>query len=380
MSATRIVLNGRELEVRADENILDVCLRSGEQIPFSCRGGVCHACLLQCTEGTVPPAAQRGLAPALQAKGYLLACQCQPEGPMSLAAPNPADQLTDCMLHEARIENGYLFLCFESARELPGKAGQFFLLQQPSGIELRLEITGGEPQACLFETLTPCPDPASLPAWLRGNVFGQDFQVAGPLSPPPPEGKERALPPTDPGLWAELEDGLRVRAILEDFYRQVYVDARLAPFFVGNTMDRAIDKQYSFLRQLMTGESCYFGDRPRNAHHWMVIDDDLYDYRQALMHRTQQAHGLSPCQMARWAHLENHFRADMVKDKPWPRRIGDMEIPLEGFAEETLSEGSLCDYCQAEVPAGVTVRYHVRLGKIACPACSGVGTDVPQTA
>lgn len=197
MSATRIVLNGRELEVRADENILDVCLRSGEQIPFSCRGGVCHACLLQCTEGTVPPAAQRGLAPALQAKGYLLACQCQPEGPMSLAAPNPADQLTDCMLHEARIENGYLFLCFESARELPGKAGQFFLLQQPSGAELRLEITGGEPQACQFETLTPCPDPASLPAWLRDNVFGQDFQVAGPLSPPPRKARSaRCRPPT----------------------------------------------------------------------------------------------------------------------------------------------------------------------------------------
>ena len=380
MSMVRITLNGRELGVRADESILDACLRHGENIPFSCRGGVCQACLLQCTEGSVPAQAQRGLAPALQAKGYLLACQCQPEASMTLAAPNPADQLTNCMLHDARLEDGYLFLSFESARELPAKAGQFLLLLLPDGRELRLEVTGGEPLACLFETLTLCPDPSSLPDLLRENTFGHDFQVAGPIKPPPPQGNERSMPLADPELWTELDSGLKVRAILEDFYQQVYADARLAPFFVGNTMDRAIDKQYSFLRQLMTGESCYFGDRPRNAHHWMVIDDDLYDYRQALMHKTQQAHGLSPCQMARWARLENHFRDDMVKDKPWPRRIGDMEIPLEGFAEETLSEGSLCDYCQAEVPAGTTVRYHVRLGKIACPACSGVSSDAPSAA
>ena len=49
------------------------------------------------------------------------------------------------------------------------------------------------------------------------------------------------------------------------------------------TLTRSIEKQYSFLKACITGEKCYFGNRPRNAHHWMIIDDALFDYRQALM-------------------------------------------------------------------------------------------------
>ena len=45
----------------------------------------------------------------------------------------------------------------------------------------------------------------------------------------------------------------------------------MKPFFHGVTQQRAADKQYAFLKQLMTGEKAYFGDRPRNAHHRMVI-------------------------------------------------------------------------------------------------------------
>lgn len=363
-----VSIAAQTVDVRDDESILDACLRSGVEIPFSCRGGVCQTCLMRCTNGEVPAVAQRTLSPSLREKGYLLTCQCRPTGPMTLALPDPADRVTGCMLHETRHEDSFLFIRFETARELPCKAGQLLDLQLPDAAPLTLEITAAEAGSFVVEAI--CHDAEALPAWLRDGEFGHEFEVTGPRNQPIPEaGCERSPPETDPLLWQELDHGLKVRAILEDFYRRVYADERLAPFFEGSTMGRAIDKQYSFLQQLMTGERCYFGDRPRNAHHWMVITDDIYDYRQALMHRTQKDHGLSDCQMARWTRLENHYRDDMVKDKPWPRRIGDVEIPLEGFAEETLSEGSICDYCEGIVEAGTTVRYHLRLGKISCPAC-----------
>ena len=366
-----VALGDISFEVRPQESVLDACLRSGIDIPFSCRGGVCHACLLRCRAGDVPPQAQRTLDPALQAKGYLLACQCQPTGPLHLSLPDPADRVTSCMLHDARREDAYLFLRFETARELPCKAGQILQLQLAENASLACEITAAAADSFEIEAIIHCPEEMPLPAWLAEGEFGHDFEVIGPLPPRIPEaGNERSQPESDPQLWHELADGRKVRAILEDFYQQVYADALLAPFFTGSTITRAIEKQYSFLQQLMTGERCYFGDRPRNAHHWMVITDEIYDYRQALMHRTQLAHGLSECQMARWARLENHFRTDMVKDKPWPRRVGNVDIPLEGFAEETLSEGSICDYCGGSVDAGTTVRYHLRLGKISCAACS----------
>lgn len=181
---------------------------------------------------------------------------------------------------------------------------------------------------------------------------------------------ELPYPEPDPELWAELEDGKTVRRVLEDFYQRVYADPLLAPFFGRVTQDRVTDKQYSFMKQCVTGEKVYFGDRPRNAHHWMIISDALFDHRQALMLQALQAQNLSAGQISRWVRIEEHFRPDMVKAEVWPRRVGDEEIFIEGFASETLMEATVCDHCGAEIAAGTTVAYHRRLGQVSCRVCA----------
>lgn len=182
---------------------------------------------------------------------------------------------------------------------------------------------------------------------------------------------ERARDPKpDPELWAALGHGDLLTAILTDFYTRVYGDPRLAPFFHGITKQRSIEKQFSFLQQIMTGEKCYFGDRPRNAHHWMVISDELFDYREDLMMGCLRHHGLSETMIRRWRAMEEGYRSDIVKSAAWPRRLGDMELPLDGFGEETMSAATLCDSCQSEINVGEKVRYHLRLGTTYCRACA----------
>lgn len=181
---------------------------------------------------------------------------------------------------------------------------------------------------------------------------------------------ELPYPEPDPELWAELEDGRAVRRVLEDFYERVYADPLLSPFFGRVTQDRVTDKQYSFMKQCVTGEKVYFGDRPRNAHHWMIISDALFDHRQALMLQALQAQHLSSGQISRWVRIEEHFRPDMVKTEVWPRRVGDEEIFIEGFASETLMDATVCDHCGAEIAAGTTVAYHRRLGQVSCRVCA----------
>jgi ferredoxin/truncated hemoglobin YjbI len=180
---------------------------------------------------------------------------------------------------------------------------------------------------------------------------------------------ESTKPEPDLELWQALGDGALMSEILEDFYSQAFADERLAPFFHGVTQRRAMEKQFLFLRQQITGEKVYFGDRPRNAHHWMVISNELFDYREQLMVETLRRHGLAEPMVKRWVAIENRFRADIVKDEPWKRKIGDVELPLDGYEETVLDVGSLCDGCGSEVKAGVTVRYHLRLGSIYCPTC-----------
>lgn len=58
------------------ETVLDTLLRHGVSISFSCKRGVCQACLLKCERGEVTEAAVYGLKASWQNQGYFLSCQC----------------------------------------------------------------------------------------------------------------------------------------------------------------------------------------------------------------------------------------------------------------------------------------------------------------
>ncbi len=176
----------------------------------------------------------------------------------------------------------------------------------------------------------------------------------------------------DPEMWEALGEGRLLSAILEEFYTAVYADPRLAHFFEGTSRDRAVEKQWSFLCQIFTGRDVYFGDRPRNAHHWMVISDELFDHREALMERCLRAHGLPEHLVARWMRMENRFRKQIVKDAPRPKKIRGTAVPFEGYEPLVLDVGTLCDGCQGELGVGSAVRYHVRTGRTYGRCCDAV--------
>lgn len=174
----------------------------------------------------------------------------------------------------------------------------------------------------------------------------------------------------DPEMWAALEQGAGLRRVLEDFYAHVYADERLAPFFRFTTRERAIDKQFAFLREIFTGEECYFGDRPYNAHHWMVISDELFDYREAMFEDCLIRYGLTHDQIRRWNALHEMFRREIVKAKARGLILQGVEQPILGVREETIEVGTLCDGCEAEMPAGSRGLLHERTGELFCTGCS----------
>ncbi|MCL6270366.1 2Fe-2S iron-sulfur cluster-binding protein [Sansalvadorimonas sp. 2012CJ34-2] len=67
-----------------DETLLDTLLRKNIRVPWSCRAGLCHSCLVQATQGTIPPEAQHGLTQDQIQQRLLLACQCKPEAPLTV--------------------------------------------------------------------------------------------------------------------------------------------------------------------------------------------------------------------------------------------------------------------------------------------------------
>jgi len=188
---------------------------------------------------------------------------------------------------------------------------------------------------------------------------------------------EQPQPPPDPLLWQALGRGELLMPILEDFYSRVFEDERLAPFFHAVTRRRVIEKQYLFMRQVLSGEKVYFGDRPRNAHHWMVVSDDLFDHREELLMASARRHGLPEPLVDRWRAIDEAYRRDIVKSSPWKRVVDGVEFPLDGFAETELSVGTLCDGCGRAIAPGERVRYHLRLGSVFCGGCGALKADEP---
>jgi ferredoxin-NADP reductase/ferredoxin/truncated hemoglobin YjbI len=218
---------------------------------------------------------------------------------------------------------------------------------------------------------------ALLAGVARRDLRADPFENARPLVPNDAEKIARLAP--EPELWRALGEGPRLVAILTDFYDLVYADPRLAPFFHGVTRQRAIDKQYEFLAGLFSGTKSFFGLRPFNAHHWMVISDELFDYREALIEDVMRRHGLDEALIRRWLAIHELFRRELVKGSPRGMIVHGQELPVDGVSDETLTVGAVCDGCEQEIPVGARGRLHARSGKLFCSRCAArsVGQTLP---
>ncbi len=79
-TAITIVVDGKrhDLQMAADERILDVALNAGLDLPFSCRGGVCCTCRVKILEGTVAMDKNFALESWEMQQGFVLSCQAKP--------------------------------------------------------------------------------------------------------------------------------------------------------------------------------------------------------------------------------------------------------------------------------------------------------------
>ncbi|WP_085580374.1 MULTISPECIES: iron-sulfur-binding ferredoxin reductase [unclassified Pseudomonas] len=67
----------RQWSVPAGSNLLDALNGNGVAVPYSCRAGSCHACLVQCVQGLPADSRPDALSADQRREGWRLACQCQ---------------------------------------------------------------------------------------------------------------------------------------------------------------------------------------------------------------------------------------------------------------------------------------------------------------
>ncbi len=204
-------------------------------------------------------------------------------------------------------------------------------------------------------------------------IHADPFETTEPYMPDD-EAKITAIKP-DPELWAALKEGELLTQILDEFYTRVYLDPRLSPFFHKVTKARVSGKQYEFVAGLLTGVRSSFVEPPFNAHHWMVISDELFDYRENLFFDCVRAHNFPEHLIARWASLHEVFRRSMVKSSERGLIHNGVEQSKSGYTSEIIGMDGMCDGCFEEIPEGSNVRMHERTGEIFCNQCEAAGTS-----
>ncbi|KTB82379.1 iron-sulfur-binding ferredoxin reductase [Pseudomonas syringae] len=125
----------RSWTVAAADNLLDALNDAGVAVPFSCRAGSCHACLVRCVQGE-PADALPGVLPAEKRRqGWRLACQCRVTEDLAVEVFDPQrDGLPARVTGCDWLSPTLLRLRLEPLRPLRYSAGQHQVLWTDSGV------------------------------------------------------------------------------------------------------------------------------------------------------------------------------------------------------------------------------------------------------
>lgn len=208
---------GRRWAVAPGSNLLDALNAEGVAVPYSCRAGSCHACLVRCVQGRPVDARPEALGAGQRAEGWCLACQCRVEEDLEVAVFDPQrDGLPAQVAELDWLATDVLRLRLVPQRPLRYQAGQHLVLW--NGAVARpyslASVPGEEP---FLEFHIDCRQPGAFCDAARRLVPGDTIglgELRGGALHYDPDWQERPLWLLAAGtglapLWGILREALR---------------------------------------------------------------------------------------------------------------------------------------------------------------------------
>lgn len=167
-------------EVQENESALDALLRSGAALAHSCKAGSCGSCLVRAVEGVVPARAQAGLKDSWKARGYVLACVCQPEGDLTLGPVDADTQVPARILSIDPLSQEVMRVRLTCDAPFDFRAGQFVSLLREDGLARSYSIASLPADGFLELHIRLLPG-GRMSQWIRTQAAAQDHvRVLGP--------------------------------------------------------------------------------------------------------------------------------------------------------------------------------------------------------
>ncbi|BCD86952.1 hypothetical protein PSm6_33590 [Pseudomonas solani] len=172
-----IEVAGRRWTVPPSSNLLDQLNAAGCKVPFSCRAGSCHACLVRCLAGEPLDARPEALDPERRAEGWRLACQCQVVGDLVVEAFDPQRDGIPAEVVALDWLGDVARLRLRPQRPLRYSAGQHLLLWSAEGIARPYSLASVPGEEPWLEFHIDCRQPGAFADALRQLGIGGTLRL-----------------------------------------------------------------------------------------------------------------------------------------------------------------------------------------------------------
>ncbi|MDN6858792.1 iron-sulfur-binding ferredoxin reductase [Pseudomonas sp. CAN2814] len=213
-----IQAGSQRFSVSPGVNLLDALRGAGIAVPYSCRAGSCHACLVRCARGEVLDALPEALDSARRAEGWRLSCQCRVIEDLAVEAFDPQrDGLPATVSELDWPAPDVLRLRLTPQRPLRYSAGQHLILWSAEGVARPYSLASVPGLDAWLETHIDCREPGAFADFARGLKVGDGLRLGelrGGSLHYDPEWHERPLLLMASGtglapLWGVLREALR---------------------------------------------------------------------------------------------------------------------------------------------------------------------------
>jgi CDP-4-dehydro-6-deoxyglucose reductase len=131
---TTLGYKGQRFELLGGESVLDGLLRSGVEVPHSCRSGICRSCTMVASSGTVPESAQAPLREVERRSGMFLACMCRPTDDLELRDLDDQPSIAAHIVEVAHLSGSVVRLRLQPEQPFAYEAGQYVSLRRSDGL------------------------------------------------------------------------------------------------------------------------------------------------------------------------------------------------------------------------------------------------------
>lgn len=153
----------RHWPVAAASNLLDALNSAGIAVPYSCRAGSCHACLVRCLSGEPQDALPQALDAGKRQQGWRLACQCRVVENLTVEVFDPLlDGLPAKVDSSVWLSPTVLRLRLIPDRPLRYRAGQHLVLWAANGVARPYSLASLPEEERFLEFHLDCRHPGAF--------------------------------------------------------------------------------------------------------------------------------------------------------------------------------------------------------------------------